>query len=104
MSGWISVIAAGVAVYALRSLLLLGRFQPPAAVERILAYVAPASLAALVAPALLASSATWTAVGPRAAALTAGAVVAHRTRSIGVTVVGGMVVLWIVTAACSGLS
>jgi branched-subunit amino acid transport protein len=104
MSAWISVIAAGVAVYALRSLLLLGRLRPPPAVERILTYVAPAALAALVTPALLAGSASWAAVGPRAAALTAGAVVAHRTRSIGATVAVGMVVLWVVTAACSGLS
>ncbi|HEX6311199.1 MAG TPA: AzlD domain-containing protein [Acidimicrobiia bacterium] len=97
MTAWLAVVAAGISVYSLRAVLLLGRFRTPVTIERALVYVAPAALAALAAPAVL--SGGGAAVAPRALALAAGVVVAHRSRSIGATVAVGMAVLWIATAA-----
>lgn len=103
MTAWIAVAAAGAAVYSLRAVLLLGRLAPPAAVQRVLVYVAPAALAALVAPAVLSGAGgDWQVVASRASALAAGAVVAHRTRSVGATVAVGMAVMWAATAASGG--
>lgn len=81
------------------SFILLGdRFVVPGVLRRALAYVPPAVLAAIVAPALFRSSGV--AVGPIDVRLVAGLVaglVAWRTKSIIATFASGMAALWILS-------
>jgi branched-subunit amino acid transport protein len=69
--------------------------------RRWLAYVPPAVLAALIVPAALAPRGHLT-VGPHAWATLAGAVVVWRTRNVPLTILGGMVVFWVLKAVWVG--
>lgn len=101
---WAVVLVVGVATFAIRFsfVYLFGRIGGvPSRLERALAYVPPAVLAALVAPALVDPPAS-TSVGGLAAALTddrllaglAAGIVAWRTERMLATVVVGMVAFW----------
>lgn len=98
---WLIVIGIALGAFLPRFILLplLGRVEIPNIVLRTLRYVPPAALAAILLPALLvhegqidlgaAEEQLW-------AALFA-AVIAWRTQNVLYTVLGGMVVLWLLT-------
>lgn len=100
MSIWIVMVALGAITYALRASFLLGAWHPlPTTWLRVLRFVPPAVLAALVMPALVGSGHLLT-PGTFADLLAAGlaALVAWRFQNVLVTVVTGMVALWIFQA------
>ena len=91
---------AGVGTYLLRASLvvLLGRVTVPARLERSFRYIAPAVLAAIVAPALLLdASGTPDVLDVRVLAGVAAAVAAWRWRTIPATLAAGLGVFWLVT-------
>ena len=94
---WVAVAGMALITFTLRSSFLLAanRLTLPPLLRRSLAYVPPAVLAAIVAPALAQPSDA--ALGPVDLRLVAGAlaaVVAWRTRSIVATFAVGMAALW----------
>lgn len=95
---WAALVGMGLVTLALRaSFLLLGeRLRLPRGLERALAYVPPAVLAAIVAPALLAGDDGGGGAGdaPRLLAALAAALAAWRLKSLAATIVVGMVALW----------
>ena len=95
---WGVIAALGLATFATRLsfLALLGEGELPLWLRRILHYVPPAILAAIIAPQLLAG-APGPSVGfdgPRCVAALAGFAVAYYTRSTFATIAVGMGVLW----------
>lgn len=103
---WAIFVAMGVVTLALRAsfLVLQDRVALPPGLRRALTYVPPAILAAIVAPALLASGPT--SIGPVDARLPAAVlatIVAWRTRSVLATLTVGMVALWLASAVGRGL-
>jgi len=103
---WLVVAGMAAVTLALRAsfLLLPESARLPPLLRRALAYVPPAVLAAIVAPALFAPGEV--ALGPIDARLPAGLVaivVAWRTRSVLATLVSGMGVLWTLTALADRL-
>ncbi len=103
MSSWLVVGAIGLGTYATRLsfVALFGRYGVPAWLAAPLRYVAPAVLAALVAPAVISpSGAVDLSLGnPRFYAAAAAMVIALRTKSVAWTIVAGMGVLWLIDAA-----
>lgn len=100
MSIWIVILALSASTYALRASFLVGARHPlPTAWLRILRFVPPAVLAALVAPALVGSGNLLTSETLEAL-LAAGlaALVAWRFQNVLLTVVTGMVALWVLQA------
>lgn len=103
MSGaelWWLFAAMGAVTLALRASFLLAqdRVSLPAYVNRALAFVPPAVLAAIVAPALFEPGGAQ--LGPLNARLVAGLVaigVAWRTKSVLATIIVGMATLWALT-------
>lgn len=98
-AGMIWLIIAAVAVitmgFRLSFFLLFGRVDEiPAWAERVLGYVAPAVLAALVLPELVYIDGGISILNPRLIAGVVAAVVAWRTENLAVTVAVGMVVFW----------
>ena len=93
MTMWAVVIAAGAATFAMRFsfIALFGRVEIPPTLERALRYVAPAVLAALTVPAVLAPAAI------------VGGLAAWRTRSIGAAIVVGLPALWLLQWLVSNL-
>ncbi len=75
---------------------MLGRELPPP-VQRWLRYVPVAVLTALITPAALSPGGRLE-FGPHTWAVAVGAIVAWRTRSVWMTIVGGMVTFWIFQA------
>ncbi len=97
MTMWIVVIVAGVATFAMRFsfIALFGRIGVPVQLERALRYVAPAVLAAITFPAVVAPGVSfdpWNAFVPAAII---GGLAAWRTRSIGAAIVVGLPALWL---------
>lgn len=97
MTMWIVVILAGIATYAMRLsfIALFGKVAIPPDVERALKYIAPAVLAAITVPAVLAPGGTidvWNAFVPAAIV---GGLAAWKTKSIGAAIVVGMPALWL---------
>lgn len=97
MTMWIVVIAAGIATFAMRFsfVALFGRINVPPTLEEALRYVAPAVLAALTVPAVVAPGGAfdpWNAFVPAAVI---GGVAAWRTRSIGASILIGLPALWL---------
>jgi len=92
-------VGMALVTYATRYAMIavLGRELPPL-VRRWLDYMPAAVLAALVAPAALAPQGTVV-LGPRALAVAVGAAIAWRTRNVLWTIVGGMGVFWVLSAA-----
>ncbi len=95
---WGVIAALGLATFATRLsfLALLGEGELPLWLRRILHYVPPAILAAIIAPQILAGAPGLAATldGPRTAAAIAGFAVAYLTRSTFATIAIGMAVLW----------
>lgn len=97
MTMWIVVIVAGIATFGMRFsfIALFGRVGVPVQLERALRYVAPAVLAAITVPAVVAPGASfdpWNAFVPAAII---GGVAAWRTRSIGAAILVGLPALWV---------
>lgn len=95
---WLLILLSGAITFSHRaSFIMLGsRLRLPPLLQRSLAYIPPAVLAAIVAPAVLTDSGI--AVGPfdvRQLALLGAGIVAWRTRSLLVTFVTGMALLWV---------
>ena len=106
MSAWVAVLAAGAVSYLIRVLpvAVLSSRTPPPWLDRVGVLAAPVAFAALLA-ATVASSAEGGAdeLVPRLLAIVVAAAVAHRTRSTTWTVVSGMVVLWLGSAASAAV-
>jgi branched-subunit amino acid transport protein len=97
MTMWIVVIAAGIATFAMRFsfVALFGRMGIPVPLERALRYVAPAVLAAITLPAVVAPGGTidpWNVYVPAALI---GGIAAWRTKSIGAAILVGLPALWL---------
>ncbi len=97
MTMWIVVILAGLATFGMRYVFigLFGTIAIPKTLERSLRYIAPAVLAALVLPAILAPDGSVIPVNPYVFAAIVGGAAAWRTRSIGAAIVIGLPVLWL---------
>jgi branched-subunit amino acid transport protein len=99
---WTLIVIIGAGTFALRisMIALMGRIpDTPPAVERILRFVRPAVLAALIAPAVvfLDNEPVLVApLNPRLVAAVVATFVAWKTRNVLLTIAGGMSVLWIV--------
>lgn len=95
---WGVIAALGLATFATRLsfLALLGEGELPLWLRRILHYVPPAILAAIVAPQILAGAPGLSATldGPRTVAAMTGFAIAYYTRSTFATIAVGMAVLW----------
>ena len=96
---WLVIVLAGAGTYSLRLsfLALVGRAVPPEA-QRALRLVPAAVLAALITPAVLRSGGSLDLWNARVAAAVLAALVAARSRNVAVTLVVGMVVLWVLDA------
>ncbi len=97
---WIAVVIIGMATYGFRYsfIHLFGRIdEVPTNVKRVLRYVPPAVLAALVVPDLvtLRPGVAATLLDERLIAGAAAAVVAWRTENVFATIGVGMLVLWL---------
>jgi branched-subunit amino acid transport protein len=94
---WIVVITAGIATFAIRFVFigLFGRIEIPPTLERSLRYIAPAVLAALSLPAVLAPGGTFDPWNPFVPAAIIGGLAAWATKSIGAAIVVGLPALWL---------
>ena len=97
---WLIILAAGVITYLTRaSFIALGdRVTLPPSVERSLAYVGPASFAAIAAPAVLGGDGFSDAgadISRLIAAVIAGTVI-YRTRNVPASLVAGTGTLWLI--------
>ena len=97
MTMWIVVITAGIATFAIRFVFigLFGRIEIPPTLERSLRYIAPAVLAALTLPAVLAPGGTFDPWNPFVPAAIIGGIAAWATKSIGAAIVVGLPALWL---------
>ena len=97
MTMWVVVVLAGVATFLMRFsfIALFGRFEVPEQAERALKYIAPAVLAAITLPAILAPGGTFDPFNAYVPAAILGGLAAWRTRSIGAAIVIGLPALWL---------
>lgn len=103
MKGWLVVLGAAAATYVLRVVPLLAParvLHTPAV--RALRHVPPALFAALIASELFTPDAVFAGLPP-AASLVAGALLARRTRSVPITVLGGLAVGALVSVAADAI-
>lgn len=97
----LSIVLIGVLTYLMRVAFIgPSRLSLPPAVERALRFVPPAALAALIVPDLVGSNGALvpTLANPRLIAGVVALVVAWRTRSVGLTLILGMGVFWLLSA------
>lgn len=99
MNIWLIIVIIGLGTYLIRLSFIgvLGKVGVPSYVERPLRFVAPAVLAAIALPQLVAPAGSVD-IGFGNLRLVAGVVaimVAWKTRSMGPTIVAGMVTLWL---------
>jgi branched-subunit amino acid transport protein len=96
---WIVIIVLGIGTYLIRLsfIVLFGRVEPPMKLQRALRFVPPAVLSALLLPDVLYRSGTFSlSVGnARLIAASVAALVAWRTKNTLLTIVIGMIVLWV---------
>ena len=91
----VTAVAAVTFGFRLSFFLLFGRIdEVPTWAERVLRYVAPAVLAALVLPKLVYFEGDLALANPRLAAGLVAGVVAWRTENLAITVAVGMVIFW----------
>ena len=97
---WLGGLLLGLVTYASRSLPLLVNLRPSERFRPFLDAVAPAVVAALLAPALLLADGGWVAPWRNPALLAAlpAALVAFRTRSLGWTTLAGVAAYAVVSA------
>lgn len=98
MTMWMVVVLAGIATFAMRFafIALFKRIAVPPVLERGLGYVAPAVLAAITVPALVAPGDVWDPFNPFLPAAVIGGIAAWRTKSIGAAIAVGLPALWII--------
>jgi branched-subunit amino acid transport protein len=100
---WLILAGAGLVTYLTRASFLLAgdRLPLPAVVQRGLRYVAPAAFAAIAAPGLLGGDrfANFEADVPRLIAAVVAGVVIARTRSVPISLLVGLVTLWVLLLA-----
>jgi branched-subunit amino acid transport protein len=98
MTMWMVVILAGSATFAMRFVFiaLFKRIAVPPVLERGLRYVAPAVLAAITLPALIAPDHVWDPVNVFLPAAVVGGIAAWYTKSIGAAIAFGLPTLWII--------
>lgn len=93
---WPAIVLSGAGTYAMRASFLAAAHRlagvPPAA-ARLLRQIPPAALAAMVLPALLRPEGRLDVVQPSLLAGVLAALVAWRTRNVGLTLVTGMTIL-----------
>ncbi len=100
MSAWLTIVAAGIATFALRftpARLLAGR-PVSARWEQALDFIGPAAFTALAAPALVVAPATATPALARLAAVVVTVAVARATRSTAAALAVGMPTFWLLAA------
>jgi branched-subunit amino acid transport protein len=99
MTMWAVVILAGIATFAMRFffIALFKKIAVPPTLERGLRYVAPAVLAAITLPAIIAPGHVWDPVNPFLPAAIIGGAAAWRTKSIGAAIAVGLPVMWLIT-------
>ena len=99
MTLWLTIFAAGLITYATRLsfILLFERIQIPAWLRRALRFVPAAVLSAIILPELVFQDGTLavTPTNPRLLAGIVAILVAWRTKNILLTLISGMVTLWI---------
>jgi branched-subunit amino acid transport protein len=98
---WVTIVAAGVATFAMRAsfLAFADRMATvPPAVQRLLRQIPPAALASIVVPALLRHDGELGLWQPRLAAGLLAALVAWKTRNVALTLVVGMGALMVLRA------
>lgn len=97
MTMWIVVIAAGIATFAMRFVFigLFGKIEVPPMLERGLRYIAPAVLAALTLPGVVAAGGTFDPWNVFVPAAIIGGITAWATGSIGAAIVIGLPALWL---------
>jgi branched-subunit amino acid transport protein len=99
---WLTIIAVGIVTVVLRVsfILLLGHIDMPGALLRMLRYVPPAVLSALIVPELVVQQERivvgWQ--NPRLIAGVIAALIAWRTKNVLLTIAVGMIVLWLAQA------
>lgn len=102
MNLWLTMIAIGLATFAIRLsfIYLFGKVEMPDLVKKALRYVPPAVLSAIVFPELLLPGGQFDLSfgNGRLIAGVLAAAVAWRTRSVVLTIVTGMAVLYILMA------
>ena len=98
MTMWMVVVLAGIATFSMRFVFiaLFKRIAVPPVLERGLAYVAPAVLAAITLPALIAPDRVWDPVNPFLPAAVLGGIAAWYTKSVGAAIAVGLPALWII--------
>jgi branched-subunit amino acid transport protein len=103
---WLTIAGAAAVTFALRIsfIVLLGRIQVPPFLERALRYVPAAVLTAVVIPLLFyANGSLEISLGnERLIAGLVAAVICWKTRSVPLTLVGGMAMLWALQAVGIG--
>jgi branched-subunit amino acid transport protein len=102
MNYWLIILAMGLVTFGIRLLpiALLGRVEIPIVVQRALRFVPPAVLSAIVAPELLMPGGEFN-LSLGNARLIAGVIamaVAWRTKNVLLTIVAGMIALWVLSA------
>lgn len=100
MTMWLVVLVSGIATFAMRFVFigLFGKIAVPPLLERALRYIAPAVLAALAVPAVIAPDGIldpWNALIPAAVV---GGLAAWATKSIGAAIIVGLPALWLLQA------
>lgn len=102
MTGWLAIIAAGLLTYAMRlsSIMLSGRINLPESLQNSLRFVPPAVFTAIFLPELFWINGDFNlSLGNgRLLAGILAIVVAWRTKNVTITIVVGMVALWILQA------
>lgn len=95
---WSMILVVGLLSFVIRyfPIALLSRLELPGLLKRVLIYVPPAVMLAIIAPALFFPGGAPNIVFdmPRLAAAALAALVAWRTRSVLWTVIAGMCTLW----------
>ncbi len=93
---WPVIVISGVGTYAMRASFLAAAHrlaEVPPELARVLRQIPPATLAAIILPALVRPEGSLDLLQPRLLAGIVAALVAWRTRNVGVTLVVGMAVL-----------
>jgi branched-subunit amino acid transport protein len=98
MTMWMVVVLAGIATFSMRFVFiaLFKRIAIPPTLERGLRYVAPAVLAAITLPALIAPGNVWDPVNPFLPAAILGGIATWWTKSIGAAIAVGLPALWVI--------
>ena len=90
---WTAIVLSGVGTYAMRASFLAFAHRMaavPPGVARVLRQIPPAALAAIVLPALVRPEGAFDLLQPRVLAGAVAALVAWKTRNVGVTLIIGM--------------